>query len=97
MRKIKQVQLQVAQAMKESEAMVNKIAEMEQLAILAEVEEKAMLASVRQQIADLCKTHNLFCGAILGPRDLASIVELMIEQRDRVSINFELYFLKDDN
>ncbi len=50
----------------------------------------------RGQIDALCRDQ-YFCGVILTPRDIISVVALALESRENVMISFNLYPLEDQD
>lgn len=75
-------------AFKEAEAKLN---EAREEAIKAQEEEKKLLENTKEQIKDVCKEHNIFCGIVLSKQDLLNIIELAITKKEEIKIEFQLY------
>jgi hypothetical protein len=88
MRKLKKISLDVKETQK-------KLLDLQEAADIAAEEEKAMLDDVKILIDELCSKHDLFCGVILSPQDIGSIVELMASRNGNVKIGYTLYAKED--
>lgn len=66
--------------------------EIQQTMEQAKAEEEKMIASVTSQIQQLCDDNSLYCGLILTPKDVLTIVEAAIGAKDNIQIPFRLYF-----
>jgi hypothetical protein len=95
MRKTKETKLEVSKAESKVQEAKKRLNEIEEMARLAEEEERSMIERVENEINELCTSNGLFCGIVLGPHDLGSIVELMSSQKENIKIVYKLYFKED--
>lgn len=70
----------------------DKLAELERLNKEAEEEEMAQLAQVEADINAITEEKELFCGVILSQDDIVSIVSLALKSGESVKIPFKLYY-----
>jgi hypothetical protein len=70
----------------------NHLKELEQLEQEALKEEISVKEYISTKINELCEKDNIFCGIVLSPKDLATIVELAITSKEDIKISFQLYF-----
>lgn len=66
--------------------------EIQQTMEKAREEEQKMMEQVTSQINALCEENSLYCGLILTPKDVLTIVEAALSAKDNIQIPFRLYF-----
>lgn len=86
--RVKEVQKKVTLELQNA---ADSVKELEETIRAVEAEEKADFDNVNEQINTICKDHNYFCGVILNPKDVLSIVELMFEKKGPIKVQFVLY------
>jgi hypothetical protein len=85
--KAQEVQQLVDQAQSEIELM-------EQAEKQALEEERLFAIQTADQIRQIATDSKFFCGITLSPQDLTNIMQLMMESRENVRIEFQLYSLE---
>ena len=81
---------------KETAKILARLKECERLEKEAEIEEKNIIEDTSIKIKELCEDNNLFCGVVLGPKEIGEIVQLMIDSKGSVKVGFNLYFLENE-
>ena len=77
---------------KKTRDLTEKVNEQVRLLEEAQKEDKAILEEVEKQIKDICTKAGVFCGMVLGPKEISAINELMHESHENVSVEFRIYF-----
>lgn len=54
--------------------------------------ETQLLESTKEEISNIIKSKNMFCGIILNKDDIAELVKIAIEANGTIKIPFNLYF-----
>ena len=54
--------------------------------------EKQILESTKEEISNIIKSKNMFCGIILNKDDIAELVKIAIEANGTIKIPFNLYY-----
>lgn len=85
MRRSKELKIDAVRALAE-------LQEKERLQKVAEAEEREILDGAQLQVDQLCEQYGLYCGAIISPDDISSIVKLMVEKQDNVTIKAKFFF-----
>ena len=73
----------------EAEKRLREIAELEERSLK---EEAKKIEDVKNEISDICKSNDLFCGVILTQQDILEIVKIAMESKENVSIPFQVYY-----
>ena len=69
-----------------------KAKEMEVILQAAQDEEAKKLEDLKEQIAELCKNANMFCGVVLSADYISALVKLAIMNKEQIKIPFNLYY-----
>lgn len=76
----------------EMDKITARLSEIQKLAEEAKLEETHKIEGMKVSINEICETENVFCGIILTPEDVISIVQLAIISKENVKIPYNLYF-----
>lgn len=71
---------------------LNKVNELGQLLTTANEEDSKFLESKREELENILKKDNIFCGIILDTDTILEILKLHISSNEPVKIPFNLYF-----
>jgi len=69
-----------------------KAKEMEILLQATQEEETKKLEDLKEQISELCKNANMFCGVVLSADYISALVKLAIMNKEQIKIPFNLYY-----
>lgn len=75
-----------AEAMRKQVERIEQEAEQEQLA------EARLLEETEKKIQEIVDAEDLYCGIILTPQDILSIVEMAMVVKENIKIPFKLYY-----
>lgn len=75
----------------ESLSLQSRLEEVNQLLEEALAEEKEKEETLSATLTDLCEEQGYFCGVVLTPEDVATVVALAIQSKENIRIPFRLY------
>jgi hypothetical protein len=75
-------------------AAIKELEELEALAITAGENEKKLLDETSGKIDEICKTNDLFCGAVLTRKDILAILDMAFKtpETESITLKYQLYF-----
>lgn len=76
---------------KESEQLLEKYNETQELLKIAEEEENEKLKRVEEKIKKICEEEEVYCGLILDHDLLLNIIKFALESKTNVNIPFRIY------